>query len=510
MLIAVILCPTLVIGTSAEAWDGKTVSTSLKGTGSAEDPILIESAADLAYLSNQVNKGTSYEGKYITQTADIDLGGKEWTPIGHCSDDKKTRIPFSGVYDGKNHKVTGLSIKSSYALDTGLFGYVSSTAKTVAGIANLTVEGEIRLDAPKSVGVGGLVGRICREEDVGLKEIYVINCTSNVDITIINCANQPRVGGVFGYCNLTTVENVINNGSISVKTKATSRIGGIFGEITSSTVLSCVNNGDITATVTSGNAQTGGIAGMIVYWPKSGRKLILGKCINNGDVSSSLTTGKCYTAGVVGGFYSDDKKAMDVLVVDCVNTGAISSVAEKSSYYPYTGGIYAYASYPKTAIVRCVNVGKITSTGGLDERAGDIISVMNNPSEKTLFCLDCVALNNLSAYIVNDKTGCIEKIDETLAFAAARSLSESIIRSVININGFHTSGIPAEPDLPLIIETKPPVEASKNPEAGLLGNTTTEQPKDEDPVPVAAITCIIAAVICCCIVPAVARRSKKN
>ena len=83
VLIAMMICPILSVGSSAEAWDGVTQSSSLKGEGTAESPLLIESAADLACLARTVNKGMSYEGKYITQTADIDLGGKEWTPIGY-------------------------------------------------------------------------------------------------------------------------------------------------------------------------------------------------------------------------------------------------------------------------------------------------------------------------------------------------------------------------------------------------------------------------------------------
>ena len=83
-LIAAMMLSMIVVGTSAAAWDGTSVSASLKGEGTEASPYLVESAADLAFLAKSVNDGTSYEGKYFTQTADIDLGGKEWTPIGYC------------------------------------------------------------------------------------------------------------------------------------------------------------------------------------------------------------------------------------------------------------------------------------------------------------------------------------------------------------------------------------------------------------------------------------------
>ena len=512
MLIAVMICPMLSVGTSAEAWDGKEISTSLKGDGTAQSPILIESAADLACLAVTVNNGTTYEGKYITQTADIDLGGKEWTPIGRCTDTMKELAPFSGVYDGKGHKITGLDIRKPTSYDTGLFGYVAATKQNEAGIANLTLEGSIRIDGPKSVGIGGLVGRICLETVFDLKDTFITNCSVDVDVTLINCKNQPRVGGVFGYCNLTTVDNLVSNGNISVRSSVITRIGGIVGEVTASDITNTVNNGNVDVVMTAGEANVSGVAGKVCFWKASGRTLVLDRCVNNGDVTLTLTTGKCFNGGVVGGHYADDKKTMDILVVDCANTGDISSTADKSSYYPYTGGIYCYASYARTAIVRCINTGKITSTGGLDERPGDIISVMNNASEKTLFCKDCICTGTLSAYIVNDKSGCIEKADNTLVDAAVRSLVESICPSIININGFDTSGIPAEPTIPLIIETTAAPEAPKAPEAGMLSNQTTAEPEEKggDAATVAAIVCCLAAVLCCCIVPAVRRKSRKS
>ena len=85
-LLAAMMLTMIVVGTSAAAWDGTSVSTSLKGEGTEASPYLVESAADLAFLAKSVNEGTNYAGKYLTQTADIDLGGKEWTPIGRCTD----------------------------------------------------------------------------------------------------------------------------------------------------------------------------------------------------------------------------------------------------------------------------------------------------------------------------------------------------------------------------------------------------------------------------------------
>ena len=510
ILIAIMIIPAFIVGAYADAWDGKTVSSSLKGEGTAESPFLVETAADLAYLASSVNSGRTYEGKYIVQTADIDLGGKEWTPIGICSEDSKKLVPFSGVYDGKDHKVSGLKITKALTVDSGLFGFISSTSRNSAGVANLNVVGEIKISAPRSIGIGGIIGRISLEADVGLSETYVINCTSDVDITLTSCKNQPRVGGVIGYTNLSTVQNVVNNGDITLTTSATSRVAGVFGEITASTAIGCVNNGNIMAIATGGNAQAGGISGMIVYWPKNGRQLIFDSCVNNGDVSSTLTTGKCYTGGIVSGFYSDDKKAMNVYVYNCVNTGAIYSKATSgSSYYPYTGGIYSYASLPKIVIERCLNMGEITSLGGLDTRPGGIISVMNAPNDKSLYCKDCLSTDSLSAYIVNPIDGCVDMADPVLVEAAIKSVVDSITFAYIDINGFDTSR--SYPDAPIELftvetEKKHNVSNMLNGPDGASDSTETEA----DAYRIISIAALSIMAVCsvCIVVLRIVKRKK--
>lgn len=127
LLFATMIISLFAFSTSA-AWDGTSASSSLKGEGTQDSPYLVETAEDLAFLAKSVNEGNSYDGKYIIQTADIDLGGKEWTPIGFqdindAKTDGKAAAPFSGVYSGLGHKVTGLSITEETTNHLGLFGY---------------------------------------------------------------------------------------------------------------------------------------------------------------------------------------------------------------------------------------------------------------------------------------------------------------------------------------------------------------------------------------------------
>ena len=79
---------------AVQVWDG-TAAPWTKGSGTESNPYLIETPANIAYLSKQVQDGNAYDGTYFLQTDDIDLNNKSWTYIG-----AGMSKPFSGIYDG--------------------------------------------------------------------------------------------------------------------------------------------------------------------------------------------------------------------------------------------------------------------------------------------------------------------------------------------------------------------------------------------------------------------------
>ena len=90
-------------------WDGESVSDSLdKGSGTEEDPYLIENAADLAYLAQltweKAGGNNKTKDQYYKLTADIDLDRHEWTPIGGIS--KSADYSFQGHFIGGGHTIS--------------------------------------------------------------------------------------------------------------------------------------------------------------------------------------------------------------------------------------------------------------------------------------------------------------------------------------------------------------------------------------------------------------------
>lgn len=137
---------------AAAAWDGTAAESFEGGNGDSSDPYIIKTAEQLAFLAKQVNGGETYHGKYFQLEADLDLSGSEWSPIGigeRETDGSTVTKPFAGTFDGKNHKISGLTLTAGLD-DQGLFGCSSGT------IGNLgIVRGNI------SVGSAERIGAIC-------------------------------------------------------------------------------------------------------------------------------------------------------------------------------------------------------------------------------------------------------------------------------------------------------------------------------------------------------------
>ncbi len=88
------------------------------GQGSSGNPYIIGTAEELAGLASLVNSGNQFANKYIKLSADIDLAGKEWVPIG--TNDNR----FYGIFDGDGHIVSNLTMYVESDNCAGLFGYL--------------------------------------------------------------------------------------------------------------------------------------------------------------------------------------------------------------------------------------------------------------------------------------------------------------------------------------------------------------------------------------------------
>ena len=109
---------------SAQSWDGTSAEVWTQGEGTEQAPYLIEKPSNLAYLSQKVTAGESYEGKFFKLTTNLDMNGKDFPVIGYYYEkaDPETGDPiedmshyFAGVFDGNHKMIDGL--KDQYSTD---------------------------------------------------------------------------------------------------------------------------------------------------------------------------------------------------------------------------------------------------------------------------------------------------------------------------------------------------------------------------------------------------------
>ncbi len=218
---------------ATKPWDNTIATGFESGTGSSTDPYIIATGAQLAYLAQQVNSGTTYSGKYFKQANYINLNDYEWTPIG------SNESPFSGTYDGGNFEVSKLyiTIQSS---SKGLFGYASG-----ATIYNVGVTGSVTVSGSTSaISVGGIVGYA--------ENALIINCYNKATVS-----GYYNVGGIAGYAE---GSSIINCYSTSTNI-ADYSVGGIVGAIGSNTTITSCYSRTTSAVVEPGK---GGYNGAVV------------------------------------------------------------------------------------------------------------------------------------------------------------------------------------------------------------------------------------------------------
>ncbi len=189
------------------------------GTGKKDDSILISTAAQLALLAENVNGGTSYAGQYIKLTADIDLDGKDWTPIGGGTAKKS----FQGIFDGDGHTIRNLSVTGTTNLNFGLFGQITN-----ATIKNLHLTDAVVTagDTTGNLVVGGLVGKM-------ISGSVLSGCSFNGTVTTSGTDNNRYVGALVGWYVTSSgqqggeIVNCFSTGTITLNQKA--RVGGLVG-----------------------------------------------------------------------------------------------------------------------------------------------------------------------------------------------------------------------------------------------------------------------------------------
>ena len=290
----------------------------MDGDGSKDAVYEISNAGQLYWFAGLVNGSlsgvTQNTSANVVLTADIVVNEnvlkpdgtvnegtfKEWTPIASSAS------PYTGIFDGQNHTISGLYFNQEDSYNVGLF------SRNNGKIANAGILDSYFYGTSK---VGGV-------------------CGNNYTGTITNCYNTGNVsgssgfvGGVSGYNSKGTIINSYNAGSVS----GLEYVGGVSGINYTGSITDCYNIGSVSGS----EGNVGGVNGYN----------------DGGTITNSYNAGSVSgTERYVGGVSGYNSKGT---ITNCYNVGSVSGSG-------YVGGVNGWN---KGIITNCYNTGSVSGTG---------------------------------------------------------------------------------------------------------------------------------------------------
>lgn len=341
-----------------------------QGSGTEEDPYLIERPEHLAWLSlatNDVAMANAFLGNeqparavfggiYFKQTADIDLAGKAFTPIGNYQSysDYTKRHGFAGFYDGNGFAIknatihacedNGQTATTAWETDTyvsGIFGLISNSAVICnVNAKNIKVGKLLNENASTSTATYGetFAGVI-----VGVSIVSTVtNCTTDADCSAIGVF----AGGIVAYqLSAFDLSYCVNRATVIGDEAA----GGIVGSAEANTISYNVNYGTVNLITFSRWNGVGGIIGLYTM-SDSAITNAVSYCVNAGALNAidrSAISGSNHRIGM-GGIVGVDAWAALASYENCFNlvdhfTAKAEQTASSNNFLACSGGIAGYA-----------------------------------------------------------------------------------------------------------------------------------------------------------------------
>ena len=249
----------------------------------------IANGGNLFWFANHVN--TADRTANAVLTADIDLEGRPWTPIGSTGEENNN---FRGVFDGQNYTIRGLNVEGGRA-GLGFFGEVRTGT-----VKNFTIYGEVIVNTEVDY-VGGVIGSICGlngENDLERNGAVIQNITSYVNLTA-KVHGPGMIGGFVGYANhQSLIEKCSWYGTFDAgEYRVDSGAGGFIGKIQENTsevtIRNCAAYGTIKTNYAKNsynNTATIYMGGFLSF-SNTGAKTTLENCLFAGkfEKGSNLT-----------------------------------------------------------------------------------------------------------------------------------------------------------------------------------------------------------------------------
>ena len=301
MGLAASLVPVSVFADGTEVWDGSVAESFAGGKGTKDDPYQIATGSQLAYFAKRVNAeeyGEKYADTYFELTEDIDLGGKEWTPVGETVADLimggHEYFVFSGNFDGNGYTIKNLTIgteTSPYIGDVcGLFGATSGTIEDVV-LENVSIN---YVGGNHSSGYGFRMGGAL----VGYSMGDIVNCTViGLDMKAGSDGSYVALNSIGGLVGIQDGGTTVSHSRVSRKIEESTKkgnVGGFVGTLAKgSSAKYC--GADVSVEVT-GNGRGIAVGGFVGI----GNGVTIDETLIENCYATGNITGAEYAGGFVG------------------------------------------------------------------------------------------------------------------------------------------------------------------------------------------------------------------
>ena len=380
--------------------------------------------ADIVVNANVLKSdGTLNEGTF-----------KEWTPIATSAS------PYTGIFDGQNHTISGLYFNQENSYDVGLFG------RNNGKIANAGILDSYFYGTSKVGGVCGnnYTGTISNCYNTGsVSGIGTAGGVSGYNYTgsITNCYNTGNVsgssgfvGGVSGYNSKGTIINSYNAGSVS----GLEYVGGVSGYNDGGTITNCYNTGSSV----SGSGYVGGVNGRnqgtitncYNTSSVSGKERYVGGVIGRNESNATITNcyydSAIYTGNAIGANDGTTEK-VEGKTIEQFKTGEVAYLLQNGQSEEIWGQTIGTDTYP---VLHGPNVYKSITYMGCND-SSEIASVSYSNEKKDVFGKHNFE-DGICRYCGEKLAATVTKGDETISCVSlpeAISYAENMPDSVVTV-----------------------------------------------------------------------------
>ena len=342
--------------------------------GTEQNPYEISTATQLKAINN--NLSACYK-----LTANIDLNGEDFTPLGNAESGT-----FLGIFDGNGFTISNLNVFSGKF--AGLFGCNEGTIKNVK-LSGIYVYG--------TRYIGGVVG-----QNTTLGSVF--NCSvSSGDIEADDGINEIYAGGIIGYNEGFAEGTFSNNANLKINNESSSVVaGGIIGKnnsVYSVNITDSTNTGNISASG-SKKIYCGGFVGINTSAVEITNSTNTGNVSSSYSYSSNYSSSNSYSGGFVGFNFGS------LTITECTNVGTVSQssyVSFASSSNSCSGGFVGFNAGSLT-ITNCTNKGTVSSYSNTDANQAKSSSSSGGfigGNKGTLTITDCTNTGNVSSSYSN-------------------------------------------------------------------------------------------------------------